>query len=182
LVRLLLKGTTAHIGYRETPPSDSPPSNWHGKSIMDTIHLPRDFKEFIQCMNSAGVEYLLVGGYAVGFHGAPRFTADMDIWVGVDRSNAQKLGRALEQFGFHDPQVISGAFVRPNSVFRIGHPPLQIDLLAEVSGCDFADWYSRREILIRDGIEISLISFDDLKLNKRAAGCAKDLGDLEGLR
>jgi phage replication-related protein YjqB (UPF0714/DUF867 family) len=67
---------------------------------MDTTHLPPDFKEFIQCINSEKVEYLLVGGYAVGFHGAPRFTADMDIWVGSDPDNAAKLGRALQQFGF----------------------------------------------------------------------------------
>jgi hypothetical protein len=80
-----------------------------------------------------------------------------------------------------DSRVTSGAFLKPNSVFRIGHPPLQIDLLAEVSGCEFAACYGRRELLSRDGVEISIISLEDLKLNKRAAGRAKDLGDLEGL-
>jgi hypothetical protein len=148
---------------------------------MDMTHLPPDFKEFIQSINSAQVEYLLIGGYAVGFHGAPRFTADIDIWVGLHAANALKLGQALEQFGFRDPEVTSGRFLKPNSVFRIGHPPLQIDVLTEVSGRDFDDCYSRREVLMRDGVEISVISLDDLKLNKRAAGRAKDLGDLESL-
>jgi len=132
-------------------------------------------------MNSAGVEYLLVGGYAVGFHGAPRFTANMDIWIGAESTNATRLGQALRQFGFDDPEIVSGRFVKPNGVFRIGHPPLQIEVLTDVSGCEFADCYSRREILSRDGIDISVISLEDLKLNKQASGRAKDLGDLEAL-
>jgi hypothetical protein len=149
---------------------------------MATIHLPPDFKEFIQCINSAGVEYMLVGGYAVGFHGAPRFTGDMDIWVADSSDNAAKLGQALEQFGFREPQVVSGAFFEKNSVFRIGRPPLQIDLLTEVSGRRFSDCYARRERLNADGVEISVIGLEDLKENKRAAGRAKDLGDLESLQ
>ena len=148
---------------------------------MDTIHLPPDFNEFIQFINSERVEYLLVGGYAVGLHGAPRFTADMDIWVGTTPENALRLGRALQRFGFQSDDITSGQFLKPDSVFRIGHPPLQIDLLAEISGRDFADCYSRRETIVRDGVEISLISRDDLRLNKQAAGRAKDLSDLEGL-
>ena len=148
---------------------------------MDTIHLPPDFKEFIQFINSAKVEYLLVGGYAVGFHGAPRFTADIDIWVGLNPDNARRLGGALERFGFHSPEITSGEFLKPQSVFRIGHPPLQIDILTEITGRDFDDCYSRREILQRDGVEISVIALEDLKLNKRAAGRGKDLGDLDGL-
>jgi phage replication-related protein YjqB (UPF0714/DUF867 family) len=148
---------------------------------MDTTHLPPDFKEFIRFINSAGVEYLLIGGYAVGFHGAPRFTADMDVWVGTQRGNAERLGLALEQFGFRDPEVTSGRFLKPDTVFRIGRPPLQIDVVTEISGCDFSECYSRRETLTRDGVEISVISLDDLKRNKQASGRAKDLGDLDGL-
>ena len=105
----------------------------------------------------------------------------MDIWVRATPENAIRLGAALKQFGFTDVEVISGQFLKSNTVFRIGHPPLQIDLLAEISGRDFADCYDRREIIARDGIEISVISLDDLRHNKKAAGRAKDLGDLEGL-
>jgi hypothetical protein len=100
---------------------------------------------------------------------------------GNEFSKCLKLGQALEQFGFRDPEVTSGRFLKPSSVFRIGQPPLQIDLLTEVSGRDFDDCYSRREILLRDGLEISVIALADLKLNKRAAGRAKDLGDLQNL-
>jgi hypothetical protein len=149
---------------------------------MDTTHLPPDFKEFIQCINSEKVEYLLVGGYAVGFHGAPRFTADMDIWVRCDAANAAKLGQALKTFGFRDPEITEGRFLKANSVFRFGVPPLQVDILTEASGRDFADCYSRCERITRDGIEISVISLDDLKANKQAAGRAKAIADLEGLR
>jgi hypothetical protein len=148
---------------------------------MDTIHLPPDFKEFIQYVNSAKVEYLLIGGYAVGFHGAPRFTADIDIWVGLNRQNAQRLGQALARFGCADSEVVSGAFLKPQSVFRIGLPPLQIDILTEISGREFDDCYSRREVINREGMEISIISLEDLRLNKKASGRGKDLGDLESL-
>jgi hypothetical protein len=148
---------------------------------MDTIHLPPDFKEFIRFMNSEQVEYLLVGGYAVGMYGAPRFTSDMDIWVDAARQNAAKLGKAMRQFGFREPEIVAGRFLKPNSVFRMGHPPLQIDLVSEIAGCTFADCYARRQIFSRDEIEISIISLDDLKQNKRAAGRHKDLGDLEAL-
>jgi len=171
----------ARIGSSAIPRNVWPRSNSRDKSTMDTTHLPPDFKEFIQSLNSAGVDYLLVGGYAVGFHGAPRFTADMDIWVGAEPENGVKLGRALEQFGFRDQQITSGQFLKKDSVFRIGHPPLQIDVLTDVSGRDFVDCYSRRELLERDGLQISIISLVDLKLNKRASGRAKDLGDLESL-
>ncbi len=134
---------------------------------MDTIQLPPDFKEFIQLMNSEQVEYLLVGGYAVGFHGAPRFTSDIDIWVNANPINAAKLGRVLAQFGVREPEIVSGRFLKPKEVFRIGNPPLQIDLLTNVAGCEFADCYGRREAFERDGLAIQLISLADLKLKKR---------------
>lgn len=149
---------------------------------MDTTHLPPDFKEFIQCINSEKVEYLLVGGYAVGFHGAPRFTADMDIWVGGNPSNATKLGRALERFGFRDSGIVQGHFLKNDSVFRIGKPPLQIDLLTSASGCNFEDCFARREVLSRDGVDISVISLSDLRINKQNSGRPKDLGDLDALK
>jgi hypothetical protein len=148
---------------------------------MDTTHLPPDFREFIQYINSENVEYLLVGGYAVGFHGAPRFTADIDIWVSCDPENSVRLGRALQKFGFRDSQISDGTFLKPNSVFRIGRPPLQIDILTEASGRDFADCYSRRQSIVRDQLEILVISLDDLKINKRASGRPKDLADLQAL-
>ena len=148
---------------------------------MDTIHLPPDFKEFIQRINSAEVEYLIVGGYAVGFHGAPRFTADIDIWLNYSTDNAARIGRALAEFGFREPDITSGRFLKPDSVFRIGHPPLQIDLLPEITGCSFPDCFARRQVLIRDGVELSIIGVDDLRINKLAAGRQKVLGDLESL-
>jgi hypothetical protein len=148
---------------------------------MATTQLPPDFKEFIQYMNSEQVEYLLVGGYAVGFHGAPRFTADMDIWVRGQANNAAKLGRVLASFGFRNPEFTSGEFLLPGKVYRFGVPPLQIDILTTIAGCDFEECYSRRDRIVRDGVEVSVLSIGDLRTNKKAAGRAKDLADLEGL-
>jgi hypothetical protein len=105
----------------------------------------------------------------------------MDIWVKVDTANATKLGRVLERFGFRDVKLTSGEFLKPDGVFRLGSPPLQIDILSDVSGCNFAVCYSRRTILSQNGVDISVLSLDDLKANKRAAGRPKDLGDLDGL-
>ena len=114
---------------------------------MDTTHLPPDFKEFIQHMNSEMVEYLLVGGYAVGFHGAPRFTADIDIWVDSEHVERQRnWAERLKVFGFRDPEIIGGRCLKPNSVFRVGSPPLQIDIRRKPSGRDLCRLlFPRRE-------------------------------------
>jgi len=132
-------------------------------------------------MNLAKVEYLLVGRYAVGIRSAPRFTANMDIWVGGDSEDTVELGQALKKFGFKSPAFTQENSLKPGKIFRFGAPPLQIDILTDITGCRFADCYPRREVHRYSDIEISVLSIDDLRANKRAAGRAKDLADLEGL-
>ena len=148
---------------------------------MATIRLPPDFKEFLQLLNSEKVEYLLVGGYAVGYYGYPRSTGDMDIWIGMHPENAAALVRTLHAFGFSLDSLSTDLFLGANRVLRIGFPPLRIDLLTSVSGLDFATCYAHREAAVIDDAEVSLISLDDLKANKKAMGRAKDADDLEHL-
>ena len=143
--------------------------------------LPPDFKDFLRLLNSAGVEYLLVGGYAVGQYGYPRATGDMDIWVAAYPANAEKVVRVLREFGFSGATVKSELFEQPGQVIRMGVPPVCIDVITSASGVDFAACYGRRKTQSIDGIEVSVIHLDDLKTNKKASGRSKDLDDLENL-
>ena len=149
---------------------------------MGTIQLPTDFKEFLQLLRSEQIEYLLVGGYAVGYYGYPRSTGDLDVWVAVHPRNADGLVRVLRQFGFASASLSCGMFLEPDQVIRMGVPPLRIELLTGISGVLFGDCYSRRATVIIDGTEVDLISLDDLRSNKVAAGRPKDLDDLEHLQ
>jgi predicted nucleotidyltransferase len=146
---------------------------------MDTTLLPPDFREFLQLLNSHGVRYLLVGGYAVGFYGYPRATADMDIWVATDAKNVESVLAALFEFGF--AEVAPEVFAKEKQVLRMGVPPLRIELLTGVSGVEFENCYSQRTVVNLGGVEVSLIGLEDLKVNKAASGRHKDLNDLEHL-
>jgi len=148
---------------------------------MATIPLPPDFKDFLQLLNSEKVEYLLVGGYAVGYYGYPRATGDMDIWVAATRQNAERIARVLREFGFAAETVSPELFLEKGRIVRMGVPPLRIELLTGASGVDFSECYSDRKRDVIDGVEVSLISLEHLKLNKKAAARAKDLNDLENL-
>jgi predicted nucleotidyltransferase len=143
--------------------------------------LPPDFKDFLRLLNSHRVEYLLVGGYAVGYHGYPRATADMDLWIAMTAANAQKVTAVLREFGFESPELRPDLFLEKEKVIRMGLPPVRIEILTTLSGVDFDGCYSRREIIDLDGVEVNLISLDDLKKNKQAAGRHQDLNDLEHL-
>jgi predicted nucleotidyltransferase len=146
---------------------------------MDTILLPPDFREFLRLLNSHGVRYLLVGGYAVGVYGYPRATADMDIWVATDAENVKAVLAALAEFGF--AEVAPELFAKEEQVLRMGVPPLRIELLTGVSGVGFEDCYPRRTVVNLGEVEVNLIGLDDLKTNKAASGRHKDLNDLEHL-
>lgn len=123
----------------------------------------------------------MVGGYAVGYYGYPRSTGDIDLWVAIHPDNAQKLVRVLQEFGFASAGGDTTLFKQPGKVIRMGVPPVRIELLTGVSGCDFAECYALRTHGILDGVEVDIISLQHLKKNKRAAGRHKDLNDLENL-
>ena len=118
--------------------------------------LPPDFSEFLRLLNSHDVRYLLVGGYAVGYYGYPRATADMDIWVETRPENVAKVIAALADFGFTG--VESELFAKDKQVIRMGVPPLRIELLTGVSGVEFADCYAARLVASLGEVEVSLIS------------------------
>jgi len=143
--------------------------------------LPPDFKEFLKLLKEHDVRYLLIGGYAVGYHGYPRATDDMDIWVAIHPENASKLVAALQDFGMDDPELRSELFLQKPKIVRMGFAPLRLEISTTISGVDFEDCYAERVVEILDGIEVSLIDLENLKRNKRASGRSKDLADLENL-
>jgi hypothetical protein len=145
------------------------------------IRLPTDFKEFLQLLHSENVEYLLVGGYAVGYHGHPRATGDIDIWINPTAANAERVASALRQFGFSAATIEARMFEQPHKVFSIGVPPIRIELLTSVSGLQFDETFADRVNTELDGVPVTVISLEKLKANKRASGRLKDLADLESL-
>lgn len=148
--------------------------------MATTILLP-DFKEFLKLLNDRQVEYLLVGGYAVGYHGYPRATIDMDIWVSMNQSNAEKIVMALVDFGFDTPDLTAVLFQEENRIVRMGVPPVRLELITTISGVDFETCYEHRVIDLIDGVEVNLIDLHHLRINKKASGRHKDLNDLENL-
>ena len=148
---------------------------------MAMISLPKDLKEFLVLLNSHQVEYLLIGGYAVGYHGYPRATGDMDIWVGVSAENARKLVTVLKEFGFDLPEVDKDLFLQRNKIVRMGNAPLRIELLTSISGVEFESCYNQRISDILDDIPVNIIDLQNLIANKRKSGRFKDLDDVEKL-
>jgi hypothetical protein len=148
---------------------------------MASLQLPDDFKEFLRLLSSKGVEYLLVGGYAVSYYGYPRATADMDVWIALSPENAGRVVEALHEFGFSPGSVSTDLFLAENQVIRLGVPPLRLEILTTISGVTFAECYPERTAAIFEGIEVSLISLHHLKRNKAASGRPKDLDDLQHL-
>lgn len=143
--------------------------------------LNRDFKEFIQSLNENDVKYLVIGGYAVALHGHPRYTKDIDIWVRGDIANAQKILKALEQFGFGSLNITKEDFQDPEQVIQLGRPPRRIDLLNDLTGLNFDECYPSRIHVQIDNITATFIDLDNLVKSKKASGRHSDLADLEKL-
>jgi len=149
---------------------------------MGKANLFPDFRELLESLNSAGVKYLILGGYAVNYYGYRRATDDLDVWIAIDSENTQKLSSALQDFGgFPAAKVKASMFQKRGMIFMFGREPVRVDILTEVSALDFEASYARRQMADWDGVQVPLVSFDDLKTNKRSSGRAKDLADLENL-
>jgi hypothetical protein len=148
---------------------------------MDPRSLTSDFREFLQCLNAHGVEYLVIGGHAVAYHGYPRATADLDVWVAVNETNAGRLVLALRDFGFGLPDLKPELFLEADRVVRMGLPPNRIEIQTGVDGVRFGDCQPRGVTAELDGVGVRFISLQDLKSNKRASGRNKDLADLDQL-
>jgi hypothetical protein len=143
--------------------------------------LNQDFKEFIQSLNDNQVRYLVVGGYAVALHGYPRYTKDMDIWVDATLANAQRMVKALEQFGFGSLGLKEADFLVEDQIIQLGYAPNRIDLISTLPGVEFGGSYEKRVEVEVEGVTVNFIDLENLRKNKRATGRLQDLADLERL-
>lgn len=148
---------------------------------MATIPLPPDFSEFLKLLKKHKVKYLLIGGYAVNYHGYVRATGDMDIWVEREIKNAEKLVNVLHTFGFHMSELSPETFMSPDNIIRMGVPPIRIEIMNSISGVEFQECFDDKIEEEWNGVKVYIISLVKLKKNKKASGRLKDLTDLEHL-
>ena len=145
------------------------------------FELANDYKEFLRLLRAHGVEYLLIGGWAVGYHGYPRATYDLDVWIATAPANADRVVKALAEFGFGGPELSRDLFLQPDQIIRMGVEPVRIEVMTSISGVEFDECYRERLETTMNGVPVSLINLHDLKINKEASGRLKDLADLEQL-
>ena len=143
------------------------------------MQLPPEFSRFLSSLNRHAVDYLVIGGYAVIFHGYVRTTGDIDVWVAVNPDNAKRVEAAIRDAGFNPPWLTSELFLRPGGVFRIGVDPLRLEIITRIDGVEFEKCHAGRVEGELDGLKVPFLSLDDLKTNKSAAGRPKDLADLD---
>ena len=144
--------------------------------------LNEDYKEMLQCLAGEGVEFLLVGAYAMAAHGYPRATMDIDIWVMPSPANAQAVLRALASFGAPLHDLTESDLQKDDTIFQIGTAPRRIDIITGASGLRFQDCLERSVEIEIEGLIVRVPCIDDLILNKQASGRTKDLADAEALQ
>ena len=140
-----------------------------------------DFRELLELFNAHRVEYVIVGGYALAFHGAPRFTGDLDILVNPDPKNAHRIVAALTEFGFSSVGLTVNDFVRPDQVLQLGSPPVRIDIIPSLTGVSLAEAFAGRTPGTYGDVAVHYLGREQFIANKRATGRKRDLGDLEAL-
>jgi predicted nucleotidyltransferase len=143
--------------------------------------LSKDFKEFVALLKEHGAEYMIVGGYAVGVHGYPRYTGDLDIWLNPSKANAVQVLKAIDDFGFGSFNLTVADLTKEGNVIQFGQPPLRIDLLTSIDGVTFDDCYANRKEVTFDGLTMNFIGYHDLVKNKRTTGRHRDLDDIENM-
>jgi len=144
--------------------------------------LAKDFEEFIRLLNKHRVQYMIVGGYALAFHGKPRYTGDIDIWIGISEQNASKLLKVIKDFGLASLGFVKEDFLKEGFISQIGRPPLRIDILNSIDGVDFDDAYKSVQIIELEELKVPYIGLGDFIKNKQATGRKKDLLDIKEIK
>ena len=145
------------------------------------MELDQDFNEFVQLLLANRVRFLIIGGYALAAHGAPRYTGDLDTWLWVNSDNADRMLAALDSFGFGSLNITRDVFLLPDTVIQLGYPPHRIDLLTGIDGVEFDDAWHRHVKFEINGVLVPFISREDLITNKKAVARPQDLADVAKL-
>lgn len=141
----------------------------------------QDFRDLLELFNAHKIEYMIVGGYALAFHGAPRYTGDIDIFIKSDAENAQRILSALDKFGFKSIGLTIEDFENPEKVVQLGVPPVRVDIITSLSGVTWEDAYSGKATGKYGDISVYYIGRKQFISNKRAIGRKKDLADIEAI-
>jgi len=145
------------------------------------MEVQEDFREFLELLNAHEVQFIIVGGYALAFHGAPRFTGDIDVFVKPDNANAKRIINALADFGFSSLDLTINDFIDQNNVIQLGLPPVRIDIITSISGVTWEEADASKEPGLFGDVSVSYIGKNQFITNKRATGRKKDLADIEAL-
>jgi hypothetical protein len=145
------------------------------------MNLEADLREFIELLNALKVRYIVVGAFAVAYHGYPRYTGDIDLFIELSSENAQAIVNAIQQFGFGDLGLSTEDFLQEDQVIQLGVAPNRIDLLTFLSGVEFQEAWATRVQGEIAGLSVPVISKELLKKNKAASGRSQDIADLEYL-
>ncbi|HKP82261.1 MAG TPA: hypothetical protein VJT69_09590 [Pyrinomonadaceae bacterium] len=145
------------------------------------MNLEKDLREFIELLNALDVRYMVVGAFAVAYHGHPRYTGDIDLFIDRTAENVDRLMQVIQKFGFGDLDLSVADFLQEDQVMQLGISPNRIDLLTFLSGISFQEAWATREYGEIDGLNVPFISKEMLKRNKAATGRTRDLADLEQL-
>ncbi len=143
--------------------------------------LNKHFQDFLGLLEKHHVEYVIVGGYAVGVHGFPRYTGDMDVFVGISDENAARLVDVFNEFGFETLSLKASDFLEPDTVVEVGREPMKIQVLTGIDGVTFDRCRSDRIVVNISGLQVPFIGFGSLLANKAASPRSKDRIDLEEL-
>lgn len=144
--------------------------------------LNKHFQEFLELLEKNKVKYVLVGGYAVGYHGFPRYTGDLDIFIAISSENSDAILKTFDEFGFPDLGLTNNDFLEEEIVIEIGREPLKIQVLTGIDGVSFEECYKGKDVINLSGTDVPFIGFDELMKNKAASPRAKDKIDFEELK
>ncbi|MBO9634960.1 MAG: nucleotidyltransferase [Chitinophagaceae bacterium] len=144
--------------------------------------LAQDFEDFIALLNKHKVEYMVVGGYALAFHGKPRHTGDLDIWIGISKKNADKMLKVVKEFGLAALGFTKEDFLKDGYITQIGYPPLRIDILNSIDGVAFNEAFANKKEIDLDGLNVTYIGLQDFITNKEASGRSQDISDIIALQ
>lgn len=145
--------------------------------------LAKDFEDFVKLLNRYDVAYMIVGGYALAFHGKPRHTGDLDIWINVSEKNANKMIEVINHFGLSSMGFSKEDFLKPGYITQIGYPPLRIDILNSIDGINFNDAITdMQKMQIDNDLSINYIGLNDFIKNKQASGRSQDIADIKEIR
>lgn len=146
------------------------------------MQLSKDVLEFLSLANLKKIDYIIVGAWALAFHGTPRYTGDVDILLKVSEENADKIMEVLNDFGFGGIGILKDDFLKEGQVIQLGYPPNRIDLLTEISGVKFDDAWKNKSTIKIENTNLNFLGVEELIKNKSATGRKKDIADVEILK